>query len=101
MLAIVSPIRARRLVLGRERVAKRRARRVPGDREVVGLLLTDELPEHRAEDQHGLRRDPLGGREVADRVVGAEELRVAVDDEEAFHARCSLYAARTASVRSR
>ncbi len=98
---VVGHRRARRLVLGREGVAKRRARRVPGDREIVGLLLADELPEHRAEDQHGLRRDPLGGREVADRVVGAEELRVAVDDEEALHARCSLYAARTASVRSR
>jgi len=84
---VVGHRRAGRLVLGGERVPERGPGGVPGDREVVGLLLAAELPEHRAKDQHRLRRDPLGGREVADRVVGAEELRVTVDHVERLHAR--------------
>ena len=95
---------ARGLVVGEQAVAKGRARRIEGDAEVVGLFLADELPEHRREDQHRVARHAPGGREIADRVVGAEDVRVAVDHVERrslAHAKTSVYAARTASVASR
>src|SRR5262249_37437983 len=52
---------------------------------VVRLLLADQLPQHGTEDQHGVAGHPFGRGQVPDRVVGAEEVRVAVHDEEAFH----------------
>ena len=70
------------LVFGEERVAERRPRGIQRDPEVIGLLLADELPQHRAEDQHGVARDALGRREIADRVIGAEDVRMPVDDVE-------------------
>src|SRR4029450_11309156 len=60
-------------------------RRVPGDRQIVRLLLADQLPQHGTEDQHGVARHPLGRRQIPDRVVGAEEVGVAVHDEEPLH----------------
>src|SRR5207245_2386835 len=48
-------------------------------------LLANQLPEHRAEDQHRVTWDALGSREIADRVIRAKQMRVAVDDEESFH----------------
>ena len=88
---VVRHRRARGLVVGEHRVAERRTRRIQRDAEVVGLLLADELPEHRAQDQHRVARHALRRREVADRVVGAEDVRVAVDDVERLaHAKTSV-----------
>src|SRR5207244_2177285 len=59
----------------------------------VWRLLANQLPEQRAEDQHRVTRYALGGREIADRVIRAEQMRVAVDDEESFHCSGVLEAA--------
>src|SRR5437667_10114293 len=91
--------RAGGLVVREEMIPEGRPRRIPGDPEVLGLLLADELPQHRGQDQHGVARYTLGRREIADRVIRAEQVRVAVDDVEAAHPTCSVYAARTAGVR--
>ena len=77
---------ARRLVLREQRVAERRARRIERDAEVVGLLFADQLPQHRAEDEHRVTRHALRRREVADRVVRAEDVRMPVDDVKTLHA---------------
>ena len=47
------------------RVAEGRPRRVQRDAEVVRLLLADQLPQHRAEDQHRVARHAPGRGEVA------------------------------------
>ncbi len=77
-----------RLVLGVEALAKRRGvAHVERDGQVVWALVADDVEEHLREDVDGL--DGLARRagEVAERrVVGAEELRVTVDDVEGLHA---------------
>src|SRR5262249_57277349 len=46
------------------------------------LLLADQLPEHGRQDQDGVGRLAARRGEVLHRVIGAEDVRVAVDDVE-------------------
>ena len=84
-------------------VPERRARRVPGDPHVARLVLAEQLPEHHGHPEGRVGRQAARGREMADGVVGAVEVRRAVHQIEALRAHASppttrKYSARTNSA---
>src|SRR5690606_9904337 len=84
---VVGRVVAVRLVLGEVALAqRRRVADVEGDRQVVGPEVPQHVDEELGEHVHGLHGLARRGREVAERrVVGAEQLRVTVDDVEGLH----------------
>ena len=70
-----------RLVLGELLVAKRRPA-LHGDDGVFGLLAAEDVEQHRGEAEDGVDDFALRGRDlVLDRVVGAKDQPIAVDEE--------------------
>ena len=63
-------------------VAKRRFGRIEGDAEIIRLLLCDQSPQHHGEAVDGVGRQTLRIREAANGVVGAIDLRHAIDQKE-------------------
>jgi hypothetical protein len=74
-----------RLVVGGERVTKRRSGEIERRGDVLGRVIGKQLSEHRAEAVHGVRGPPVGPGEAANRVVRAVHLLVAVDQKQAGH----------------
>ena len=91
---IVGHGRAVRLVVGDELIAKRRAGEIERRGDVLGMVIVDQLAEHRHEDVDRVRRLSFLIREpaAAKRVIRAVHLRAAIDQEEraAGHVRGSI-----------
>ncbi len=68
-----------------EVVAERAAGQVEGGRDGVGLVVGQQLAQHRDETVDGVGRAPVGAGQAADRVVRPVHLRRAVDQEEGGH----------------
>ena len=83
---LVGHRRAIGLVVGREIVAKRSAGQIERGRDVLRLVLVEQLAEHRHEDVDGVGRTALGISQQAAfrrpnrRVIRAVHLRAAVDE---------------------
>jgi hypothetical protein len=72
-----------RLLVGRELLfPERRAGWIPRHREVLGVVLPQELPQHGGHAEDRVARHPLRGGEKRNRVVGAKEEAGAVQDEQ-------------------
>src|SRR6185312_5717030 len=81
---IVGGGRARLLVGGELLLPEGRPGRVPRDREVLRVVLAQQLPQHGRHAEDRVARHALRGGEEGDRVVGAEEEPRAVEDEQAL-----------------
>ena len=50
-----------------------------------GFLLVEQFPQHVCKRIGGVRRQAFGVGEVRGRVIGAIEIRMTVDEKDAFH----------------